>query len=409
MAADALGTAGSHAVRQDAWPWLLGLPFPVRGALRRWRGMVGMVLGVGMALGLVMTLTGLVGTALGQLLGDFQESGANVYVAVQGGTLIPLNRTDSPGTIDHATAVLSKIRSLPGVQAAVGEFSWSLQRQQEGPGARNRPAQFIPAIAVDGDPSEIANFVVMHEGRWLRRGNELVLGQSLSASTSLRVGDSVRLNGQEFEIVGIGKLRGFGQLPDLVAYVDARALRGRGVTGDIVNYVAVQTSAPRAVRTVADDLSLRAVSADELAAETTDSPAYRSGAVIYDLLDLFILFVAGMFVSNMLARSAAERRMEFGTLRAIGLPRRTILLSVVAEGLVIIVASFVVGVGVSLALGKAINVWVAPLAYFDHLFAADPATYLTLFALSLGLGLLASFLPARAATKVDPLDVLREA
>jgi hypothetical protein len=36
--------------------WLLTLPYPVRSALRRWRGMVGMVLGVGIALGIGMTL-----------------------------------------------------------------------------------------------------------------------------------------------------------------------------------------------------------------------------------------------------------------------------------------------------------------------------------------------------------------
>lgn len=409
MVAEAPGTTGTGTARPPALPWLLGLPFPVRAAVRRWRGMVGMVVGVGVALGVVMALTGLVGSALGQLLGDFRESGANLYISVQGGTLIPLNRTDSPGTIDHGAAVLSKVRSIPGVQAAIGELSWSLQRSQEGPRARNLPAQFVPAIAVDGDPSEITNFVVMREGRWLRRGNELVLGQSLATSKSLRVGNSLRLNGQEFEIVGIGRLRGFGQAPDLVAYADARTLRQRGITGDLLSYVAVQTSAPQVVRGVAEDLSLRAVSPAELTRETTGSQAYRSGSAFYDLIDLFILFVAGMFVSTMLARSVAERRVEFGTLRAIGLPSRSILLNVVAEGLVIVLASFVVGVGVSLVLGEAINIWLAPVANTDHLFSADPAMYLTILALSLGLGLLASFFPARSATKVDPLDVLREA
>ena len=67
-----------------------------------------------------------------------------------------------------------------------------------------------------------------------------------------------------------------------------------------------------------------------------------------------------MFVSNMLGRSVAERRMEFGTMRAIGVPSRTILFSVAAEALLIILASFVFGVVVSLALGTAANVWLAP-------------------------------------------------
>ncbi len=52
-----------------------------------------------------------------------------------------------------------------------------------------------------------------------------------------------------------------------------------------------------------------------------------------DPTNLIILFIAGMFVSNMLGRSVAERRMEFGTLRALGMPGRTILFSVAAEAL----------------------------------------------------------------------------
>jgi len=371
--------------------------------------MLGMVIGVGVALGMVMTLMGLLGTSMGQLVGDFQQSGANLYVAVQGGQLIPLNRGDTPGTIDQGAAVLSRIRGVGGVQGAVGELSWSLQQEQEGPQARSRPAQLIPALAVDGDPSEIANFLVMREGRWLRRGNEVVLGPSLATSKKLKVGDSLRMDGQEFDVVGIGKLRGFGQAPDTVAYVDARNLRQRGITGDVFNVIAVQTSNPQAVRTVADDLSLRAAGPDELAQETYSSSAYTSAIAIYWIIDLFILFVAGMFVTNMLGRSVAERRLEFGTLRAIGLPSRSILMSIAAEGLFIVFVSFVFGFGVSLVLGTAMNVWVAPAVQYDHLFAVDPTTYLVLFALTLGLGLVASVFPARAATRVDPLDVLREA
>jgi ABC-type antimicrobial peptide transport system permease subunit len=390
------------------WPRLLALPFPVRTVARRWRGMIGMVLGVGVALGLVLTMMGLLGASMSQLVGDFQQSGANAFISVSGGTLIPFNRGDTPGTIEQGAAVLSKLRSIPGVQAAIGELSWSLQREHEGLAGRNQPAQFLAVMAVDGDPTVIPNFLVLREGRWLRRGNEIVLGPSLSGTMALGVGDSLKLNGLEYEVVGIGKLRGFGQAPDSVAYVDAVALRQRGLTGNILSYVAVQTTAPQAVRNVADDLSLSAITADELAQQTMASPGYQSAIVVYWLIDLFILFVAGMFVSNMLGRSVAERRTEFATLRAIGLSSRTILFSVAAEGLLVVLASFVVGFGVSLLLGEATNRWLAPIAHFDHLFSVDAGTDFTLFLLTLGLGIIASLAPARGATKVDPLEVLRE-
>ncbi len=165
--------------------------------------MLGMVIGVGLALGMVMTMMGMIGTSMGMILGDFGESGANLYVAVNGGKLVVLKGADNPGTIDQATAGLSKIRSLPGIQAAVGVLNWSLKQEREGPQERDLPTQSVPAMAVDGNPTEITNHVVMREGRWLRRGNEEVLGPSLAATKSLGVGNSLRLNGQQYEIVGI--------------------------------------------------------------------------------------------------------------------------------------------------------------------------------------------------------------
>ncbi len=409
MAADLAGESSTKGAQPVPWPRLLVFPFAVRMVVRRWRGMVGMVIGVGVSIGLVMTMMGLLGAEMGQLVGDFPQSGANLYVAVESGHLIPLSLGDTPGTIDDGGAVLSKVRSIPGVQAAVGELSVSLRQDRPGPQTRRQQPQIMPAVALDGDPSELANFIVMREGRWLRRSNEVVLGPALSQSKALRAGDTVKLDGQEFDVVGIGKLRGFGQAPDSVAYVDVRNLRQRGLTGNALNFIAVQTSAPQAVRNVADDLSLRAVSPDELTRDMFASSAYKSAVGIYWIIDLFILGVAGLFISNMLGRSVAERRLEFGTLRAIGLPSRTILLSVAAEGIFIVLVSFVFGFFESLALGEAMNVWVAPTVHFDHLFAVDPTTYLVLFVLTLGLGLIAAFFPARGATKVDPLDVLREA
>lgn len=372
--------------------------------------MLGMVIGVGLALGMVLTMMGMIGTSMGMLMGDFGESGANLYVAVNGGKLVVLKGEDNPGTIDQATAVLSKIRSLPGTQAAVGVLSWSLKQEREGPQGRDLPTQFVPAMAVDGDPTEITNHVVMREGRWLRRGNEVVVGPSLSSTKSLKVGDSLRLNGQQYEIVGIGRLRGFGPAGESVAYLDARTLRQRGVIGDVVNFIAVQTGAPQLVHNVVGGLaSLYAVSPDDLTRDIQSSPDYSSAISTYWLIDLIILFVAGMFVSNMLGRSVAERRMEFGTLRAIGVPGRTILLSVATEALLIILVSYVFGVAVSVALGTSANVWLAPAYGYPRLYGVDLAAYSAILVISIVVGLIAGFFPARGATKVDPLEVLREA
>lgn len=396
--------------RPSEWPRIMAFPFPVRAAIRRRRGMVGMIIGVGLALGMVLTMMGILGTAMDALMGDFAQSKANVYVVVNGARLVQMKAGDSPGTIDQASATLSKIRGMPGVHEAVGMLSWPMSQEKEGPQARYLPSEFVPAMAVDGDPTRIPDFVVMKEGRWLRRGNEVVLGPMLSASKSLRVGDSLRMNGQQYEIVGIGKMRGFGGSAESLAYVDARALRQRGVIGDLVNYVAVQTTAPDRIADFAEGFpALRAVESKALYQEIRSSPDFSSASSTYWLIDLIILFIAGMFVNNMLGRSVAERRMEFGTMRAIGVPGRTILLSVAAEALFIIVASYWVGFAVSLALGTAVNGLLSPAYGLPPMFGVDPTSYSVIFVVSIVMGLIAGFFPARGATRVDPLQVLREA
>lgn len=418
MRTETMGAAGVEArpgkrilpVRHYEWPWLLSLPFPMRNAIRRWRGMLGMVVGVGLALGMVLTMMGILGTAMDSLIGDFGKSGANVFIHVNGGRLVVLKGGDNPGTIDQASAVLGKIRSMPGVGGAVGVLSWPLRQEREGPQARYLPAEFVPAMAVDGDPTQIPDLVVMKEGRWLRRSNEVVLGPGLSTTKSLKVGDSLRMNGQQFEIVGIGKMRGFNASGEQVAYVDARALRQRGTIGDVANYIAVQTSAPGTVSSFIEDFpALRATETGELVREIKSSPDFSSASLTYWLIDLIILFIAGMFVNNMLGRSVAERRMEFGTLRAIGVPGRSILLSVAAEALFIILASYWVGFAVSLLLGTAVNGLLSPAYGLPPMFGVDPTSYSVIFVVSIMMGLIAGFFPARGATKVDPLEVLREA
>jgi putative ABC transport system permease protein len=317
--------------------------------------------------------------------------------------------SDTPGTISQATATLSKVGSMPGVQGAYGTLAWSMKQEKEGPEARNQPTQFVPAMAVDGDPTDISNLVVMREGRWLRRGNETVLGPTLATTKGLKVGDSLRLNGQQYEIVGIGKLRGFGPSGDSVAYLDARTLRQRGVIADYLNFIGVQTTEPQLIGNfVADRSSLYSISSADLVKQIQSSSDFTSAIATYWLIDLFILFVAGMFVTNMLGRSVAERRLEFGTLRAIGVPSRSILFSVAAEAFLIILASYVFGVVVSLVLGTATNVFLAPAFNYPKLFGVDPPTYVAILGLSLGVGVIAGFFPARGATRVDPLEVLRE-
>ena len=121
------------------------------------------------------------------------------------------------------------------------------------------------------------------------------------------------------------------------------------------------------------------------------------------------LAIGGLFVSSMLSHSVSERRIDFATLRAIGIPARTILFTVAAEAVLITVVASTLGVVISLAFGLLINAYAAPSYGFESLYDADAGLFLLIFGLAVGLGIISGLFPARRATRVDPVEVLREA
>jgi putative ABC transport system permease protein len=384
------------------------LPYPLRNVLRRWRGALGMMLGVGIALGIGMALLGSSNAALDIYTADFRQSGANLYVVTEGGNLIPILPGDTPGTIEHARHQLAQIRGRPEVRAAVGVMTWPMAYEPEEVRRRDEPTELISVLGVDGDPSAIPGALELRAGRWLQRADELVVGERLARTRGWTLGSTPRLNERTFQVVGIGQLRGFGFNLDSAVAMDYWAFRPRADLGDVISIIAIDSAAPAVTRASLGDLdSVTAYSPDDLVRQA--EAALKSDQVMHWIFIGLVLAIAGLFVSNMLSGSVAERRLDFATLRAIGLPRQTILLAIAGEAVVISLVAGLVGIALSSALGALMNAVLAPLYGLKRLYAPDLALLALVFGLALGLGLLAGLLPARRATSVDPVEVLREA
>jgi ABC-type antimicrobial peptide transport system permease subunit len=388
--------------------WSDRLPYPIRDTLRRWREMVGMILGVGIALGIGMTFLGISRAEMELYTADYRKTGADLYVTTEGGKLIAYLPGDTPGVIKQAGHSLAQIRALPGVNEAIGITASSLERDQGGPRRKDAPKDLILTMGIDGDPTMIANALVIEQGRWIRRQNEVFIGTKLGKEKRVAIGDSLRLNEREFRVVGIGKLRGAGFTSDAVAYIDRQALRQRADVGDNVSFVVVDTAQPETTRSMIHELGSYGVQNFADIRREIDR-VYSTALALYWILIALTLAIAGLFVSNMLSHSVAERRMEFATLRAIGVPSSQILLTIAVEATVISIAAWFVGLLVSFALGGGINAYVAPQYGIESLYTADAQLFALIFALALGLGLISGLYPARKATHIDPVIVLREA
>jgi len=406
--ADSFGVDPSTTLVHPRVGWVARLPYPVRNAVGRWRSLLSMMLGVGIALSIGMTILAVISAEMDLLTGDYERSGVGVYVATQGGQIVAELAGETPGSIQSASTVLAAARSWPEVQNVIGALTWAMQRQTEGPRVRGQQSDLVSVIGVAGDPTLTPGMLALDEGRWLRGGNEIVVGHTLARDKGVHVGDQFRLNGSTFFVVGIGHLRGFSAFgQNAVAYMDYRTLQQRAQIADVLNVLAIQTNQPVQVMQRIDDLGgLSSWTPAQLVAKAQAASA--SGIAIDWILILLTLGVAGLFVNTMLTHSVVERRAEFAVLRAIGFPSRWIIVTVALESLLITLAAGVIAVAISLIFGVLINATIAAQYGLESLFRADPTLFLLIFSLAATLGVVSGVVPARKAAAVDPVEVLRE-
>jgi putative ABC transport system permease protein len=125
------------------------------------------------------------------------------------------------------------------------------------------------------------------------------------------------------------------------------------------------------------------------------------GAALLGLFGALALILASIGIYGVLAYSVAQRTSEIGLRMALGAQPRQVLRLVLRQGMLLALIGAAVGILVALPVARLAS------GLLYGVSATDPITYAAITLLLMGVALLACYLPARRATRIDPLVALR--
>jgi len=240
--------------------------------------------------------------------------------------------------------------------------------------------------------------------------NVAIINQDLARKywpTSDPLGQRIKLYDKDWEIVGIV---GDVKLLDLAAqdkpelYLPCAqsgsppwmffAIRSRIQTEALI------ASVRNAVRDVVPDEPLYSVRTMEERVEASTAPR-RLNALLLGVFAALALLLSAVGTYGVIAYSVAQRTRELGIRMALGAERADVLRMVTHEGLAL------AGVGVALGVAAALGLTQFLASLLFSVRPADPLTFISVSVLLVAVALISSYIPARRATKVDPMVTLR--
>jgi putative ABC transport system permease protein len=139
---------------------------------------------------------------------------------------------------------------------------------------------------------------------------------------------------------------------------------------------------------------------DDVFAETIARPRFLAELLM--IAAGLALALAAIGTYGILSYSVSQRRKEIGIHMAMGASRQRVLGMVLGQGMTLAVVGLVAGVGASFLLTRFLQ------AQLFNVKPSDPATLVAVVAFIAAVAVVACYLPAHRATRVDPMVVLRD-
>jgi putative ABC transport system permease protein len=130
-------------------------------------------------------------------------------------------------------------------------------------------------------------------------------------------------------------------------------------------------------------------------------------AVVMGGCGVMALLLATLGIYGIISYSVAQRTRELGIRMALGALQKDILRMVIGQGMMLVIVGLSIGLILSLVFTRLMTSSLLEIELPLPVSATDPLTFAGVTILLAFVALLACYVPARRATKVDPIDALR--
>jgi putative ABC transport system permease protein len=354
----------------------------------------------------------------------FESSGRGGVVQTVRVTL-PQRLVNEPERI-HAFArgVLDRIQSLPGVTSAslVNSMPFGRMFIQGDFAIEGQPKPTLAAgwPKIDADYFKTMGIPLLAGREFSARDttnapkvaivSERIVREYFPGGSSEALGRRVRLGdgGEWLTVVGVvADIRQMGLDREVQPMIYVPFQQDHSGFLRFVAFVA-RTATPASVvegirtdiRQAAPDLPIQStVTMDEAVAASVAQPRFR--VVLLGLFAMTATLIATCGIYGLMAYAVTQRRREIGVRMALGADRRDVLRLVLTRALRIVVAGLIVGLAGAVAVTRVLR------TFLFGVTPTDPIAFTIVTLLLMAVGLIAAWLPARRATRIDPCAALR--